>query len=73
MRAGRPTGRIWTACPYSPIYQLMSYWTDIPFMKDVLALQIDEKSFYEARLASLKKEWQNCFLAEGEQDFWLKN
>lgn len=60
------------ARPYSPIYQLISYWTDTPFLKDVLALQIDEKSFYEARLASLKKEWQNCFLTEAEQDFWLK-
>lgn len=60
------------ARPYSAIFHLISYWTDTPFLEDALALQVDEDSFYEARLASLKKEWQNYFLTGTEQDFWLK-
>lgn len=60
------------ARPYSAIYQLISRWTDTLLLEDVLRLDVSESSFYEARSALLKKEWQKYFLTETEQNFWLK-
>ena len=60
------------ARPYSAIFQLISRWTDTPSLEDVLCLDVSENTFYEARLALLKKEWQKYFLTEAEQDFWME-
>ncbi len=60
------------ARPYAAVFQLISRWFDQPFLKDILALEVTEKSFYEARLAFLEEEWQGQFLTEQEKAFWLQ-
>ncbi len=60
------------ARPYAAVFQLISRWFDLPFLKDILALEVTEKSFYEARLAFLEEEWQGQFLTEQEKAFWLE-
>lgn len=60
------------ARPYSAIYQLIARWYDTPSLEDLLHLDVGENSFYKARLAFLKEEWQDSFLTVEEQNFWLE-
>lgn len=60
------------ARPYSAVYQLIARWYDTPSLEDFLHLDVNENSFYEARLAFLKEEWQDSFLTGAEQNFWLE-
>lgn len=58
------------ARPYSPIYQMICWWTNVDYLKNIVLWEPDETAFYEARKDSLKAYWQSCFLTETEKAFW---
>lgn len=58
------------ARPYAAICQLISRWTELDFLKDILKWEPGEQAFYQARKNFLEKHWQQYFLTETEKAFW---
>ncbi len=60
------------ARPYSAICQLISRWTTLDLLTDILRADPDEEAFYQARQDFLREHWQNYLLTDREKEFWSR-